>query len=124
MNGDPINNYFHEKEDQKLTKVKSKLQFFEIFDLQGNYLDVPIAETIIFQDGNPKCWLFNSKQNGKIIKKKADKVVIREILKRFNCDFPRLQRQINNDDQSLVDIVLEQLKVYSKIIIRKTILYL
>jgi len=48
-----------------------------------HHLLMPVADTVFFERGVPKTWLFTSKKSGRFLKKKAGNVSTREIIKAF-----------------------------------------
>lgn len=61
------------------------------------HLKIDIADTIIFDKGEPKSWLFTSRKTGRLLKKSADKISVQSIIKMLGRNAERRHQvaQIN-----------------------------
>ena len=81
MEDDKLKNFFYDKHDEEYIRLTSPCYFYEMFVRKKIKSDVLIPQTIIFNKGTPKLWLFNSKKSKTplILKKNSDKLNLTEI---------------------------------------------
>lgn len=104
------NPFFNEK-DINFLKLTSKYDYFDLFSKKNIKCEMKIPETILFNNGIPKYWFFNSKKDksDKIIKKNADKVNYSSIV--------QILGKIKNDREKTDNLLIlkDQIKLFLKV---------